>query len=84
MDARDATLALLAAKDSGRTICPSDVAKVLAADQEASGSNWREKMPEVHVAVDCLLAEGLVRLSWKGSALSKRTGPYRIRRAEPD
>jgi hypothetical protein len=38
-------------------------------------------MPVVHDAVDRLVEEGAVRLSWKGRALSTRTGPYRIGRS---
>ncbi len=41
-------------------------------------------MPIVHSAVDGLVAEGLVRLSWKGEPLDERAGPYRIRRGVPD
>lgn len=35
-------------------------------------------MPVVHLAVDQLLAEGRVTLSWKGKPLHGRAGPYRI------
>lgn len=41
-------------------------------------------MPAVHSAVDSLVAEGLVRLSWKGEAIPVRDGPYRIGRAGPE
>jgi hypothetical protein len=37
-------------------------------------------MPAVHAAVDAMVAEGLVRLSWKGCAIPTRDGPYRIGR----
>ncbi|WP_309547008.1 hypothetical protein [Sphingomonas sp. SUN019] len=37
-------------------------------------------MPAVHAAVDQLVDEGLVRLSWKGRKLVTRAGPYRIGR----
>jgi hypothetical protein len=37
-------------------------------------------MPMVHAMVDRLLAERLVRLSWKGKPLAARAGPYRIGR----
>lgn len=76
MDAREATLALLAARAEDATVCPSEVARVLAA---ATGE-WRDAMPEVHAAVDQLAADGLVRLSWKGRPLATRAGPYRIGR----
>jgi hypothetical protein len=43
-DARPATLALLAERAAEATICPSEVARALAAD----GADWREAMPTVH------------------------------------
>ncbi len=46
--------------------------------------DWRDAMPVVHAAVDQLLADGLVTLSWKGTPLSVRGGPYRIGLARPD
>lgn len=74
-DARGATLTLLAARAPGATICPSEVARRLAT---AAGADWREMMPLVHAAVDQLVAERRVRLSWKGRSLDARFGPYRI------
>jgi hypothetical protein len=41
-------------------------------------------MPIVHAAVDEMVSEGLVRLSWKGKPLALRAGPYRINRKETD
>ena len=76
-DAHAATLALLAARAPGATVCPSEVARALAKD----GEDWRGEMVAVHAAVDRLVAEGQVRLSWKGAALPMRDGPYRIGRA---
>jgi len=77
MDAREATLALLAARAEDATVCPSEVARVVAGEDGA----WREAMPDVHAAVDAMLNEGAVRLSWKGRPLTMRAGPYRIARA---
>lgn len=79
--ARDATLALLGCRALGATICPSEVARALAAQRDAdtNAMDWRALMPIVHAAVDELVAEGVVRLSWKGEALATRAGPYRIR-----
>lgn len=68
--------ALLAARGLGKTICPSEVARVLAGD----GGDWRARMPEVHDAVDAMLARRAVDLSWKGRPLARRGGPYRIGR----
>jgi Protein of unknown function (DUF3253) len=74
VDARETTLALLAARAEDATVCPSEVARVLAAET----GEWRDAMPGVHAAVDQLAADGLVRLSWKGRPLATRAGPYRI------
>ena len=70
---RDMTLKLLAEREGGATICPSEVARAIA-----SNDNWREAMPAVHCVIDNLVADGLVRLSWKGKTLPTRAGPYRI------
>nr|WP_316629811.1 DUF3253 domain-containing protein [uncultured Brevundimonas sp.] len=78
MDARQATLALLAARAEDATVCPSEVARAVAGRSGA----WREAMPEVHAAVDVLVGEGAVRLSWKGRPMAMRAGPYRIGRGK--
>ena len=78
-DARDAcatTVALLAARAANATICPSEVARDLA----KAGGDWRGQMAAVHDAVDELVADGLIRLSWKGATMTERNGPYRIGR----
>ena len=83
LDARDATLALLAARAPNSTVCPSEVARALvAASDPTEPEGWRNAMPAVHHAVDTLVAAGLVRLSWKGKPLKARKGPYRISRSE--
>lgn len=74
-DPRAETLSLLARRKPHATICPSEVARVIASD-------WRSAMPAVHAAIDGLVGEGLVRLSWKGRALATRSGPYRISRRD--
>jgi hypothetical protein len=74
--ARAVTLSLLDQRAADATVCPSEVARALAG--EGAGEGWREAMPVVHTAVDCLLRDGVVRLSWKGAALETRSGPYRI------
>lgn len=82
MDAYQATLVLLAARAPGATVCPSEVARMLAAAAGADDARlaWRSEMPAVHAAVDRLVIEGQVRLSWKGRMLPSRSGPYRIAR----
>lgn len=79
-DARAMTLALLARRAAGATVCPSEVARALAG--AAGSADWRGEMPVVHAAIDRMVAEGVVRLSWKGVALAVRAGPYRIGRGE--
>ncbi len=78
MTARDATLALLAARADAASVCPSEVARALAGD--GPPADWPAEMAGVHAAVDQLMVEGQINLSWKGETLTKRAGPYRIRR----
>jgi hypothetical protein len=74
---RQAVIALLEKRSDEATVCPSEVAKSVAG---ADGvPDWRDLTPSIHAAVDDLLTDGVVRLSWKGKALDRRTGPYRIR-----
>ena len=82
-DAYRETLMLLTQRAAEATICPSEVARALTtgARDKRSAMDWRAAMPVVHEAVDRLLAEGAIQLSWKGEALKARVGPYRIRRA---
>ena len=75
IDAEVAILRLLAERAKAATICPSEVARLLTGDQ-----SWREAMPAVHAAIDRLVAKDQVRLSWKGTPLALREGPYRIAR----
>lgn len=78
-DARDLTLALVQERAPLGTVCPSEVARALAASSTAGGpAAWRDLMPTVHAAVDQLVGEGRVQLSWKGQRLAGRVGPYRI------
>ena len=80
--ARIAALALLARRAPAATVCPSEVARVLAG--AAGQPDWRASMPTVHAAIDALIADGLVRLSWRGRVLPAREGPYRIGRGAGD
>lgn len=77
-DARAVTLELLARRAPGATVCPSEVARAIATD--TGRADWRGEMAGVHAAVDAMLAEGVVRLSWKRVAKVVRDGPYRIGR----
>ena len=84
-DARSAVLQLLDRRADQATICPSEVARMVArkAGADPKGPSWRIAMPVVHAAIDQLGAEGAVELSWKGKVMASPHGPYRIRRAQP-
>jgi hypothetical protein len=58
------------------------VARALSASEgrDPASADWRTKMSEVHAAVDQLLREYIVQISWKGKPLTERDGPYRIGR----
>ena len=81
-DVRELTLALMNARAAGATVCPSEVARafVEASETDSGNPDWRSVMPSVHAEIDKLVAEGVVRLTWKGKILSRRNGPYRIGR----
>lgn len=76
MTAQETILGLLAEREAGATICPSEAARRLAGRQ----GDWRAQMEAVHAAADALAAAGAVSLSWKGVPMQKRRGPYRIAR----
>ena len=80
-EVRAHTISLLARRAAGATICPSEVARAIAA---ASGkTDWRAEMTTVHAAAASMNAEGLIRLSWKGEARRVGDGPYRIGKPDP-
>ena len=70
---------LLAARRPGATICPSDAARALAADEEA----WRALMPEVRRVAADLARAGRMRVTRGGVAVDALAGrgPIRIGRA---
>ncbi len=77
MTAAEAAIrALLAERAPGATICPSEAARRLAGPQ----GDWRAEMAAVHAAVDIMIAQGTIALSWRGEPKQKRRGPYRIAR----
>jgi hypothetical protein len=77
-----AVLTLLADREPAETICPSEVARKIAAEAPANDkTGWRDAMPIVHAAVDHLVDQENIKLSWKGRPLSARSGPYRIARS---
>lgn len=84
-DARSTVLQLLDRRTDQATVCPSEVARMVAgkAGADSKGPSWRAVMPVVHAAIDQLVADGLVELSWKGKVMASRYGPYRIGQSQP-
>jgi len=80
-DVQQATLELIANRAPDATVCHSEVARALAGSIDGAVPDWRDFMPVVHDAIDTLLRDRQIRLSWKGKPLDGRSGPYRIARA---
>ena len=76
--AREAILALLAARRADATICPSEAARALAGDDPA---DWRPLMPAVREAAAELADEGRVAVTQRGRPVDVRSarGPVRVR-----
>ncbi|MGB3470478.1 MAG: DUF3253 domain-containing protein [Erythrobacter sp.] len=74
--AQKAILDLLDRRGAGKTVCPSEAARMLAGPD----GEWRAYMDTVHAATDTLLACREIRLSWKGVEIDQRRGAYRIAR----
>lgn len=67
---------LLAARDAGKTICPSEAARAVG------GEDWRELMQPARDAAHELAGLGEVEVTQKGEVVDVTTarGPVRIRR----
>ena len=74
MTARDAIIHLMKQRGGDKTFCPSEAARLMAQTVE----DWRERMPEVHAAVDDLRHEGVVTTTWQGMPRLPGEGAYRI------
>lgn len=71
---------LLDARGAGKTICPSEVARELVADERRGASAWRDLMPRVRaVAAECVRA-GEMTVTQRGEpvAIDHARGPVRI------
>lgn len=77
--AHSAIAALLDERGDDKSICPSEAARVLAGPD----GDWRKCMGAVHDAVDAMLHDGRIALSWKGQKMDRRRGAYRIARRRP-
>ena len=75
-EARAAILALLAERDEGKTICPSDAARALGGDD-----GFRQLMPLVRDAARSLVAEGRIDVTQSGEVvdLDSARGAIRLR-----
>ena len=71
-------LGLLAQRDAGKTICPSEAARALAAD-------WRPLMQPVRDVAYELADDGRLEVTQKGEVVDGRTarGAIRLRRPAP-
>ena len=65
-------LALLAQRDAGKTICPSDAARALAAD-------WRPLMQPVRDAAAAMADEGRLEVTQRGELVDARSARGAIR-----
>jgi hypothetical protein len=76
-DARRAILDLLARRDEGKTICPSDAARALGGDD-----GFRPLMDLVRDAARDLVADGAIEVTQRGAPvdLDAARGPIRLRR----
>ena len=79
-EARAAVLELVERRGPDKTVCPSEVAKALAGPD----GDWHRQMASVHRAVDALVEEGRIVLSWQRARLPRRSGPYRIAVPSPN
>lgn len=75
MSVTTAILELASERGNNKTICPSEVARMLWPDE------WRNHMEEVRLAAFSLRDEGKVHILQKGEEVSdtKIKGPIRIR-----
>ena len=73
-EARGAILDLLARRDAGKTICPSDAARTLGGDD-----GFRPLMPVVRDAARELVAEGRIEVTQRGRPVDLDTARGAIR-----
>jgi Protein of unknown function (DUF3253) len=60
-------LALLARRDAGKTICPSEAARAYAAEIE--NAEWRSFMPVARNAARILALQGIIAVTQRGRML---------------
>jgi hypothetical protein len=72
---QQAMVELLRQRAQGATVCPSEVARLVAGDE------WRGRMEDVRAAARLLEAQGLVEITQAGRVVDPSTarGPVRVR-----
>jgi len=81
--ALDAALArLLDARPATASVCPSEVARAVAAERGEEGEAWRELMEPARAAARRLVAAGGAQITQGGHVVDPSTakGPIRVRR----
>lgn len=76
-----AILALLGERMPGKTICPSEVARALAGNNNDNGeAQWRALMPAVREAAERLATAGKLQVTQRGKPVSatQARGPVRL------
>ena len=76
--ARAAIEQALAARGPGKTICPSEAARLAGGDD-----GFRDWMPDVRAAAGAMVADGVLEVTQKGEVVDLATvrGAIRLRRA---
>ena len=74
-----AILDMLAERDAGKTICPSEVARGLAGEEDRSA--WEALMEPVRAAARSLVTKGKLEITQGGKVVRSDTakGPIRLR-----
>jgi hypothetical protein len=77
-----AILKLLAERGEGKTICPSEVARAVAASDKRA--DWEPRMEPVREAACGMADRGEIEITQGGCVVDGRTakGPIRLRRRE--
>jgi hypothetical protein len=77
---RAAILELLAQRDPGKTICPSDAARAVAGERP-----FRPLMDATRAAAGELVAEGALEVTQRGEVVDLKSarGPIRLRLRQP-
>ncbi len=78
-DISAAIATMVAARAEGATICPSEVARILAGDD----GPWRELMPAVREAAARLVSRGLLSVTRHGEEVDPVVGGGPIRLGRP-